>query len=57
MKSLTLAFLIAISSGCTLHVCGNSDIAHQVGDGGVIEEEQKQTDSAKADVKVPVKPM
>lgn len=48
--------LVLLLSGCTVHVCGSSEIAHQVGDGS-IGESQQQKDSASADIKadVPVK--
>lgn len=48
--------LVLLLSGCTVHVCGNSEVAHQVGD-GTIGEDQRQKDSASADIKadVPVK--
>lgn len=56
MKSL-FALLILLSTGCTLHVCGNSEIAHAVGESSIGEQQQNE-DKATADVKadVPIKP-
>lgn len=54
-----LAIAIAILlSGCTLHVCGNSEVAHQVGNGTIGEQQQNEDSAeAKADIKTPdVKP-
>lgn len=50
-----LAIMILLS-GCTMHVCGNSEIAHAVGE-STIGEQQQNEDKATADVKadVPIK--
>lgn len=55
MRLSTLLLMIVFLQACTLHVCGNSEVAHQVGDGQVTEG-QAQQDSATADVKADVKP-
>lgn len=55
MRYLILSLAILVS-GCTMHVCGNSEIAHAVGKSEIGEQQQNE-DKATADVKadVPVK--
>lgn len=53
---LLFALMLLTMTGCTMHVCGNSEIAHAVGK-STIGEQQQNEDKATADVKaeVPVK--
>lgn len=48
--------MLVFLNGCTLHVCGNSEIAHAVGESTVGEQQQNE-DKATADIKadVPIK--
>lgn len=53
LNIITITLIMALS-GCTLHVCGNSETAHLVGDGTIGEQQQNEDSAeAKADVKVP----
>lgn len=56
---LILPFTFLFITGCTLHVCGNSETSHLVG-GGTIGEQQQNEDTAEveANIKTPdAKPM
>lgn len=50
MKYIVLSLALLLS-GCSLHMCGNTEIAHQVGDGN-LEESATTKDEAKADTKI-----
>lgn len=56
MRAISLMLTALYLVGCTIHVCGDTEVAHQTGDGEISETHQSK-DEAKADVKatLPIK--